>query len=60
MACNNTISCSCSFQCSRHSKCCECVEYHAKKGEFPACFFSVSGERTGDRSFESLIKDRNK
>ena len=60
MTCNNKMICSCSFSCSRHGKCCECLEYHIKNDEFPACFFSKAAEKTGDRSLASLIKDRNK
>jgi len=29
-------------------------------GEFPACFFSAAAEKTYDRSFSALAKDRGK
>lgn len=58
MACNKTINCTCTYvSCSRHSKCCECVAYHRRKGEVAGCFFSKSGEMTYDRSIENLYKD---
>jgi hypothetical protein len=62
MACNyNTINCPCTYtSCSRHSKCCECVAYHRKRGEAPGCLFSKSGERTYDRSIENLYRDYKK
>lgn len=60
MACNNTLPCICSFSCSRHAKCCECVAYHIKNDEFPACFFSTTTEKTGNRTLAALLKDRNK
>ncbi|MCL1834107.1 MAG: DUF6485 family protein [Leptospirales bacterium] len=55
---NKTIKCSCTYNCSRHGKCCECVAYHAKSKEFPACFFSEKTERSYDRSFSALVNDR--
>ena len=60
MACehNTSIKCNCTYSCSRHGKCCECVAYHRRSGEFPACFFSDSAEKTYDRSLNALIRDR--
>jgi hypothetical protein len=34
------------------------VAYHSKGGEFPACFFSEEAEKSYDRSFRALAKDR--
>uniref|UniRef100_A0A7C3J5P8 Cytosolic protein n=1 Tax=candidate division WOR-3 bacterium TaxID=2052148 RepID=A0A7C3J5P8_UNCW3 len=57
--CDNKNDCSCTYPgCERHGKCCECISYHRKYGEFPACFFSKEGEKSYDRSFENLINDR--
>ena len=61
MKCENSknIKCTCTYtSCSRHEKCCECVAYHNRSGEFPACFFSQGAEKTYDRSFAALVKDR--
>ena len=60
MACefNSSISCSCTKDCPRHAKCCECVANHVSNKNFPACFFSAEGEKKYDRSFEMLVKDR--
>jgi len=55
---NSTIKCTCTYPCSRHGKCCECVAYHLKSNGFPACFFSKEGELLYDRSFEALKRDR--
>ena len=53
------IKCNCTYSsCSRRRKCCECVAYHNRNGEFPACFFSEKAERNYDRSFAALVKDR--
>ncbi len=54
-------NCPCTYAgCSLHGNCEECVKYHNKRGEFPACFFSKEAEKTYDRSLEKLIEDRNK
>ncbi|HAF60202.1 MAG: DUF6485 family protein [Anaerovoracaceae bacterium] len=61
MTCDNTIDCTCTYaSCPRHGKCCECVLYHRRSREVPACFFSTSGERTYDRSIENLYRDYKK
>lgn len=52
--------CTCTYSaCDKRGNCCKCVAYHLGKGEFPGCFFSTEGERTYDRSFQSLCRDRN-
>ena len=62
MSCQHNLSmnCSCTYPCSRHGKCCECLAYHQQAGEFPACFFSKQAEARYDRSFEALQKDRKR
>ena len=47
----NKVYCNCTYEpCSRKHKCCECLHYHRKSGELPACFFNAEFERTYDRS----------
>ena len=60
MNCQNSISikCPCTYSCGKRGKCCECVTYHLRMEQFPACFFSKSAEATYDRSFEALKRDR--
>lgn len=54
---DNLKTCNCTYEpCSRKGKCCECVTYHRKSGEVPACFFPAEVERTYDRSIERLIE----
>ena len=55
---NESIRCNCTYACPRRGKCCECVAYHRRAGEFPACFFTDKAERAYDRSLEALIEDR--
>ena len=57
-SCSNKRECPCTYPCGRHGKCCECVAYHNRYSELPACFFSKSAEATYDRSLEKLCSDR--
>jgi hypothetical protein len=54
---NNLKKCNCSYEpCTRKGICCECIQYHLKNEEVPACFFSDDVEKTYDRSIENFIK----
>ncbi|MCL2111650.1 MAG: DUF6485 family protein [Clostridiales bacterium] len=55
---NNSMNCTCTYSCPRRGKCCECLSYHLKSDAFPACFFSEAAEKTYDRSFAALVRDR--
>jgi hypothetical protein len=57
-SCDNRHECACTYPCSRHGKCCECIAYHRRMGEVPGCFFSKQGEATYDRSLEAFYRDR--
>jgi len=59
MACehNKSMRCNCTYPCPRRGKCCVCLSYHRRSGEFPACFFSDEAEKTYDRSLEALLMD---
>jgi hypothetical protein len=53
----NLANCNCTYEpCSKKGKCCECIVYHRRSGELPACFFSDDVERTYDRSFARFKK----
>lgn len=53
----NMENCNCSYEpCSRKGVCCECVTYHRKMRELPACFFPDDVEKTYDRSYEKFIE----
>ena len=48
----NMARCNCSYEpCSKKGKCCECIAYHLRQGELPACAFPNQVEATYDRSF---------
>ncbi len=58
-ACNrdeNSLNCNCSYPCSRKGRCCDCLAYHRKNGELPACYFPDDIERGYDRSVENFIR----
>ena len=49
----NLDNCNCTYEpCSRKGVCCDCLSYHLKNRELPACCFPQDAERTYDRSFE--------
>ncbi len=53
----NIANCNCSYGgCPRHGICCDCVMYHLKSRQVPACFFPEEVERTYDRSFEKFAE----
>lgn len=60
MECNkskNMKGCNCSYEpCSRKGICCECIAYHRRARELPACYFPNNAERTYDRSFEHFVR----
>ncbi|HRY36348.1 MAG TPA: DUF6485 family protein [Candidatus Magasanikbacteria bacterium] len=57
----NSKSCQCTYEdCPRKGICCECLKYHLKNKELPACCFSKEAEKTYDRSFEKFIEENKK
>ncbi|MBF0254597.1 MAG: hypothetical protein HQL11_05690 [Candidatus Omnitrophica bacterium] len=55
----NKSGCNCSYEpCSRKGICCECIAYHRRQDELPACYFSDKAERSYDRSISNFIADR--
>ncbi|MEF8848607.1 MAG: DUF6485 family protein [Candidatus Thermoplasmatota archaeon] len=56
----NKEFCNCTYSCSRKGVCCECLRYHWKSGEVPACFFPDDVEKTYNRSIEKFIETYQK
>lgn len=53
----NKQNCNCSYQpCSNKNVCCDCLRYHLRSRELPACCFPAAAERTYDRSFEHFAQ----
>jgi hypothetical protein len=57
---NNIENCNCTYEgCSRKGICCDCLRFHLKNRELPACCFSNEIESTYDRSFEKFAEAVN-
>lgn len=60
MECNkqkNLKMCNCTYEpCPRKGTCCDCIAYHRRSGELPACYFTAEAERTYNRSISFFIK----
>lgn len=53
----NLKNCNCSYDpCDRKGVCCDCLRYHLRMRQLPACCFSSAAERTYDRSFEHFAR----
>ena len=53
----NLAACNCTYEpCSRKGSCCECIAYHVKNRQLPACCFPKDAERTYDRSFTHFAR----
>lgn len=53
----NNQRCNCTYPgCSKHGLCCECIQYHLRLKELPACCFPPEVERTYDRSFKRFCQ----
>lgn len=50
-------TCNCTYEpCSRKGLCCECIRYHLKSRQLPACCFPNDAEKTYDRSFAHFAR----
>lgn len=55
----NLQRCNCTYQpCSRKGVCCECIAYHRRMDELPACYFPDEVEAGYDRSISNFIRIR--
>ncbi len=48
-------NCSCTYDCHRRGKCCDCIEYHLSMNQLPGCAFakiSKAAEKSYNRDFE--------
>ncbi|MDD5680047.1 MAG: DUF6485 family protein [Candidatus Omnitrophica bacterium] len=55
----NIKNCICTYEpCPRKGICCECIQYHLRSNEIPACFFSRDVERTYDRSIKRFVSSK--
>jgi len=55
----NLKECNCTYEpCPRKGTCCECLRYHQRMKELPACFFSKAGEASYDRSLDHFLREQ--
>ena len=53
----NKGRCNCTYEpCPRKGVCCDCIAYHRRNDELPACCFSAEAERTYDRSICHFVR----
>ena len=53
----NLEKCNCTYgSCSKTGICCDCISYHLKMRQLPACCFPNDVEKTYDRSFEKFAQ----
>lgn len=53
----NIKHCNCTYEgCPKHGICCECIAYHIKNRQLPACCFPDDIEKTYNRSFEKFAE----
>ena len=53
----NLEVCNCTYSpCPRKGICCDCIAYHVKARQLPACVFPADAERSFDRSFEHFAR----
>lgn len=53
----NLDRCNCTYEpCGRKGTCCDCLQYHLRMRQLPACCFDSDTERTYDRSFEHFAR----
>ena len=53
---NKENYCNCTYSCGKKGICCDCLHYHRKMGQLPACYFPDDIEKTYDRSIEGFIE----
>ncbi len=53
---SNKAMCNCTYPCSRKGTCCDCLHYHRRMGQLPACYFPDDVEKGYDRSIENFIE----
>ena len=54
----NMRNCNCSYPCSKKGVCCDCIAYHRRNNELPACYFTDKAEKSYDRSVRKFLQDK--
>lgn len=53
---SNSKFCNCTYPCGKHGVCCDCLAYHRRNGELPACYFPSDIEQGYNRSIDNFIR----
>ena len=56
----NIENCTCTYNCEKKGRCCECIAYHKTRNEIPGCLFSATAEAKYDRSIKHFISHSSK
>lgn len=57
----NISKCNCTYEpCPRKGYCCQCIAYHLRNNELPACCFTEEEERTYNRSIAFFVQRRSR
>ncbi|MBE9511646.1 MAG: hypothetical protein IMY71_12280 [Bacteroidetes bacterium] len=51
----NMNFCNCTYPCGKKGTCCDCIHYHKRMGELPACYFPDDIEKGYDRTIENFV-----
>jgi Domain of unknown function (DUF6485) len=52
----NLQNCPCTYKdCALKGQCCECIAFHRKERELPACYFTAIEEKSYDRSIDNFL-----
>ena len=51
----NMNFCNCTYPCGKKGTCCDCIHYHRRMGEMPACYFPDDIEKGYDRTIENFV-----
>lgn len=51
----NMNFCNCTYPCGKMGVCCDCLHYHRRMGELPACYFPDDIEKGYDRTIENFV-----
>jgi len=52
----NMTKCNCTYPCDKKGMCCDCIQYHLRMQELPACCFPKEAEAGYDRSFRNFVR----
>jgi len=52
----NLTHCTCTYNCGRRGRCCECLQHHLEHQQLPACCFPPEIGQSGERSIAKFVE----